>query len=348
MILRNNVNSNVKHFNLGEYIKKERQERKTKNMIRSMAIKNQKIIIDVALEQLKDIQPEWTWVDFNSPSVAETNELITFFDFHPLAIEDCVNELQRPKVEFYEEHLFYVVHSLNEHTLEASELDIFTAKDLVVTFHKTELPEIDFVWNYMTGLQTVPSELGKNELVHKLMDKLVDMYFPIMHSLEERVISLENNEGDEAPKLINQIFNIRGDLLSLRKTVVPMRELLYRMLESKRVGLDSDEKAYFHDIYDHLLKLSDMMSSAREMTSDIRDNYISLNSFRMNNIMKTLTVITTIFMPLTFIAGVYGMNFAHMPELQSPNGYFYVLGFMVLLGVFMFIWFKKKGWFEQE
>lgn len=312
-------------------------------MIRTIAIIDQKVILNPPFRQLAEMQPDWFWVDFNSPTPGETNLLRSFFDFHPLAVEDCVNALQRPKVEFYEEHLFYVVHALDQKTLEATEVDIFTTKNSVVTFHKANVPEIDFVWNYLRGLETVPSELGKNELVHKLMDKLVDMYFPIMHELEERVISIESNEDDEAPKLINQIFDIRGDLLTLRKTVVPMRELLYRMLESKRVGLDADERSYFHDIYDHLLRLTDMMTSAREMTSDIRDNYISLNSYRMNNIMKTLTVITTIFMPLTFIAGLYGMNFVNMPELQTENGYFYVLGFMVLLGIVMSIWFKKKG-----
>jgi magnesium transporter len=317
-------------------------------MIRSIAIKNQKVTINPPLGELRELQADWVWVDFDSPLKEETNLLLTFFGFHPLAVEDCINSLQRPKVEFYEEQLFYVVHSLNELTLEATELDIFTKKDLVVTYHKSELPEIDFVWNYMTNMSAVPEDLGKNELIHKLIDKLVDMYFPIMHSLEERVSSLENNDSDQAPKLITQIFDIRGDLLSLRKTVVPMRELLYRILESKRIGLDADEKFYFQDIYDHLVRLTDMMSSAREMTSDIRDNYISLNSFRMNNIMKTLTVITTIFMPLTFIAGVYGMNFSHMPELQSHNGYYYVLAIMVLLGVVMFLWFKRKGWFDQE
>lgn len=317
-------------------------------MIRTLAVVDQKVIINPPLERLDEIQADWVWVDFDSPVKKETNLLRSFFDFHPLAVEDCVNNLQRPKVEFYEEHLFYVVHALDEKTLEATEVDFFTTKNMVVTFHKTEVPEIDFVWNYVKGLKTVPAELGKNELIHKLMDKLVDMYFPIMHRLEERVISIESNEDDEAPKLINQIFDIRADLLSLRKTVVPMRELLYRMLESKRVGLDADERSYFHDIYDHLLRLTDMMTSAREMTSDIRDNYISLNSYRMNNIMKTLTVITTIFMPLTFIAGLYGMNFVNMPELKSENGYFYVLGVMILLGVMMSLWFKKKGWFEQD
>ncbi|MFE1245490.1 magnesium/cobalt transporter CorA [Fictibacillus sp. NPDC058756] len=317
-------------------------------MIRTLAVVDQKVIINPPLERLDEMQADWVWVDFDSPIKKETNLLRSFFNFHPLAVEDCVNNLQRPKVEFYEEHMFYVAHALDEETLEATEVDIFTTKNMVVTFHKTEVPEIDFVWNYLKDLKTVPPELGKNELIHKLMDKLVDMYFPIMHKLEERVISIESNENDEAPKLISQIFDIRADLLSLRKTVVPMRELLYRMLESKRVGLDAEERSYFHDIYDHLLRLTDMMTSAREMTSDIRDNYISLNSYRMNNIMKTLTVITTIFMPLTFIAGLYGMNFVNMPELKSENGYFYVLGFMILLGVMMSLWFKKKGWFEQE
>ena len=125
-----------------------------------------------------------------------------------------------------------------------------------------------------------------------------------------------------------------------------MRDLLYRIINSEKIADVRVQLAYFTDIYDHLLKLAEMLETNREMTADLRDSYDSLRSNRMNSIMKTLTVITTIFMPLTFIAGVYGMNFVHMPELEWQDGYFLVLGVMLLLGIGMFLWFKRKGWFD--
>jgi magnesium transporter len=132
----------------------------------------------------------------------------------------------------------------------------------------------------------------------------------------------------------------------LRHTIIPMRDLLYRMLNSHRLETIQGKKEYFADIYDHLLKLSEMIDANREMTADIRDSYISYNSHQTNRVMKVLTVITTIFMPLTFIAGIYGMNFEHMPELNWDYGYFFILSIMLLIGVGMYVWFKRKGWFR--
>ncbi|MNY35478.1 Magnesium transport protein CorA [compost metagenome] len=147
-------------------------------------------------------------------------------------------------------------------------------------------------------------------------------------------------------ELMSQVFNVRGRLLKLRRTIVPMRDLMYRILNSQHVQSNGEERIYFGDIYDHLLKLTDMIEVDREMTADLRDSYISLNSNRMNSIMKTLTVITTIFMPLTLIAGIYGMNFRVMPELDWKYGYFGVLLLMLVLGAGMVRWFRRSGWFK--
>jgi magnesium transporter len=146
--------------------------------------------------------------------------------------------------------------------------------------------------------------------------------------------------------MTEQIYDIRADLLRLRRSVLPMRDLLYRIMSSDKIPGVKEQHAYFTDIHDHLLKLTEMIESNREMTADLRDSYDSLRSNRMNAIMKTLTVITTIFMPLTFIAGVYGMNFANMPELNWSWGYFIVIGVMLSLGFGMYLWFKRKGWFD--
>ncbi len=146
---------------------------------------------------------------------------------------------------------------------------------------------------------------------------------------------------------MDEIFEIRSDLLKLRRIVNSMRDLLYRILNSERLIGFHEHKLYFSDIHDHLIKLSDMVASNREMTSDMRDNYLSINSTRMNKNMMVLTVITSIFIPLTFIVGVYGMNFQNMPELSSKYGYFVVLLIMAIIAIEMFLWFKRKGWFDM-
>ena len=145
---------------------------------------------------------------------------------------------------------------------------------------------------------------------------------------------------------MDEVFEIRGSLLKLRKTVNFMRDLLYRILNAERLKGFQEHKLYFSDIHDHLIKLSNMIESSREMTSDMRDNFLSINSTRMNRNMMVLTVITTIFIPLTFIVGVYGMNFQNMPELSWKYGYFGVLLIMSIIAIVMFLWFKRKGWFD--
>ncbi|MFC0189650.1 magnesium/cobalt transporter CorA [Fictibacillus aquaticus] len=316
-------------------------------MLRVIAKREKELVFDVPLEQLKDPDIKWYWVDISEPDAEEEKLLLEFFQFHPLAVEDCLNELQRPKLEYYDDHQFLVVHAIDEQTMKTDEVDIFFGSNFVVSFHLAKLKELDFVWNYVVNTKKA-DQINPMQILYKIMDKLVDSYFPILHNMEDAVIALDDELELEKPKLINELFDIRAELLRLRKTIVPMRELLYRMLESKRITISDKRKAYFQDIYDHLIKLAETLDSIREMTSDIRDNYISLSSHRMNTIMKTLTVITTIFMPLTFIAGIYGMNFAHMPELNYRYGYFAAVGFMVLIGASMFWWFKRKGWFDQK
>ncbi|MED2972127.1 magnesium/cobalt transporter CorA [Fictibacillus sp. B-59209] len=318
-------------------------------MLRIMSVtKNHEVLLQPSVESLSDDQIAWYWVDFTHPSEEEIKLLSTLFHFHPLAIEDCLQFLQRPKLEYYQGYSFFVMHALDSHSLSAKEVDLFIGENFIVSFHFDELKELDSTWNYFQSVCDY-SAIGPIEVGHKIMDKIVDTYFPIVQNIEDHLLDIENNyERGNKHSLIQQTFDVRGDLLKVRRSIFPMRDLMYRILESKRFMISEHKKAYFHDIYDHLIKLSEMIDSNREMTSDIRDNYISLNSYKMNNIMKTLTVITTIFMPLTFIAGIYGMNFRYMPELNWHNGYFIILGCMTALGLSMYFWFRKKGWFDQE
>ncbi|SFS72508.1 magnesium/cobalt transporter CorA [Marininema halotolerans] len=300
---------------------------------------------DIQLSQLKEDHIQWYWVDFAKPSADETQLLADFFDFHPLAIEDCLHRLQRPKMDYYHDHVFLIVHDVHPDTLEPEEVNLFVGENFIVTFHlhgSEELAETRArVWR-----EKDPSVLNPSVIAHRIMDKIVDTLFPVIHKIEDRLDELDSRQEVSTPELIDEVFDIRSELIRLRHSVIPMRDLLYRIINSRRFMQNDERRFYFSDIHDHLVKLAHMIDSNREMTADIRDSYLSLNSFRMNRIMKTLTVITVIFMPLTFLAGVYGMNFVYMPELHNREGYFIVLGVMVLLALSLTLWFKSKGWFN--
>ncbi len=308
--------------------------------------KDQQLIKDFPLENIKQNHYEWYWVDFSCPTTEEELLLDTFFHFHPLAIEDCLMRLQRPKLDFYEDYHFFVIHKLNEETLIAEELNIFVSDHFIVTFHKNEAPEIDKVQKLLEE-QPKYWERGTFFLTYQTIDKIVDSYFPLVYKIEDHLNALEDELTYQSNVNAMQIvFEFRSDLLHLRRTILPMRDLLYRILNSYRFALKKSERAYFGDIHDHLVKLTEMVESNRELTADMRDSYMAMNSSRMNGIMMMLTIVSTIFIPLTFIAGVYGMNFDNMPELHGRYSYFIVLGIMLLIGLFMLAFFKYKGWFK--
>ncbi len=317
-------------------------------MLRTIAAtQDARLLEDVPLERLSDNNIAWYWVDFGSPTEEEIELLSSHFHFHPLAIEDCMHFLQRPKVDQYDDSHFFVIHGLHPETREAEEVDFFLGPKSIVTFHLNPSREIEEVRQRILHPEDKAS-IDHHYIAYRLIDSLVDNYFPSLYQIEDQLNELEDREESDwtIQELTEEVYRIRAELLRLRRTVIPMRDLLYRIINTDKIPAVTTQLAYFMDIYDHLLKLAEMIDSNREVTADLRDSYDSLRSNRMNAIMKTLTVITTIFMPLTFIAGIYGMNFAHMPELQWQWGYFAVIGVMALLGVSMFVWFKRKGWFE--
>jgi magnesium transporter len=313
-------------------------------MIRTIAVtEDLRLLRDAPLSRLSGSDIKWFWVDFESPTEDEALLLSTHFHFHPLAIEDCLHLLQRPKLDYYEGYDFFVLHTLNQKTLAPEELDIFLGHNFIVSFHSLQSLEVEMVRQRLYSDES-SLDRGSKYVFYQLMDKIVDEYFPSIYQIEDNLNELETKEAED--NLIEEVYGIRSQLLKLRRTVFPMRELMYRILNSERVIIPKDDRVYFMDIYDHLLKLSEMIESNREMTADIRDSYISINSNRMNEIMKTLTVMTSVFIPLTFIASIYGMNFENMPELSYRYGYYVVLTVMFIVGSFMIIWLWRKGWFK--
>ncbi|MER2260572.1 MAG: magnesium/cobalt transporter CorA [Psychrobacillus sp.] len=307
---------------------------------------NQEIIFDFPLEYIETNELDWYWVDIAQPTKEEEQLLSSFFQFHPLAIEDCLQMLQRPKLDHYGDYEFFVLHAFNEKKMEAEELNLFVGKDFVVSFHFPPMQELQ---EARERIKNNPRdwERGTMLITYNIVDKVVDTYFPIVYHIEDYLNEVDERLSMDMDHLsMDQVFDLRSDLLRLRRTIIPMRDLLYRVMYSERINLNQSERAYFDDIYDHLLKLTEMVEANRELTADIRDSYDSINASRMNRIMMILTTVSTVFIPLTFIVGVYGMNFINMPELEWKYGYFIVVGLMVVIAAGMIAWFQYKGWFK--
>lgn len=316
------------------------------SMIRTLVITTDlEAKYDVALKEIRKKEVLWYWVDFYKATEDEIRLLGKFFHFHPLSIEDCVENVERPKIDFYDSYMFVVLHGIHQQTLEPEELDLFVNEKGIVTFHKNAIRDLNNIWLRIKKDDSLKK--GPMKIMHKLTDKLVDDFFPPVYHLEDLLNQIEeNNKNKSINELMKELFSIRSQLSKIRRTIIPMRDLMYRIISSNRLNEMKEEDLYFYDVYDHLLKLVEMTEANRELAADIRDSYLSYNSNRMNTIMMTLTVISSIFMPLTFIAGIYGMNFEYMPELKMKYGYYIVLGVMAFIGTGMLYIFYKMGWFR--
>lgn len=317
-------------------------------MIRTIGLtKDNEFIADFQLSEIQDLSLTWYWIDFDQPTNEEQKFLHTYFNFHPLAIEDCLLRLQRPKIDFYDDYAFLILHSIRHGELTPEELNLFVGENYVVTFHYDDIDELATARNKILHDE---KQWGRKPFYarYEIIDKVVDHYFPVIYQIEDKLNEIEEELSPSTVHLsMDYVFEVRSDLLRLRRTVFPMRDLLLRMLNSERLGLSKHEKIYFKDIHDNLLRVGEMLTENRELTADIRDSQLSINSNRMNSIMMMLTIISSIFIPLTFIAGVYGMNFDVMPELHWKFGYYIVLVVMLVIGIAMGLWFKHKGWLDM-
>lgn len=316
-------------------------------MIRTISVSpSGQVITGQSIQSLVAQKDHWYWIDFIEPTDEEIKLLNNPLQFHPLSIEDCIHTLQRPKLDYYDDYHFFVFQALNHDSMNKEEVDLFLGANYIVTFHSVRTPEIEDVWKRLE-LSSSPGEWNPSNVLYHVLDKIVDNYFPHVYRIEDLLNEIDENYADRSmEELLEDLFDTRHELLSLRHTITPMRDLVYRMINSHRLSGVLEQKEYFADIHDHLLRLAEKVEASRELTTDIRDSYLSMNSHETNRVMKVLTVITTIFMPLTFIAGIYGMNFENMPELSWQFGYFGALFTMFVIGLTMFFWFRKKGWFK--
>jgi magnesium transporter len=294
-----------------------------------------------------------TWINVDMEKDLKAVEKISSdFSLHPLVFEDISHTRQRPKVDDYDNYLFIVVRmmSFDEKTtrLKSEQMSMVLGRNYLLTFQEKPGDIFDRVRDAIRKDKGKVRRAGPDFLAYLLLDMVVDNYFLILEKLGEKIEKMEETVvSDPSPSVLQKIRGLKHEMLALRKSVWPLRELLLAMereSSNKDAMVSKDTAVYLRDVYDHTIQVIDTTETFRDTASAMIDIYLSSISNRMNEIMKVLTIIGTIFIPLTFITGLYGMNFKYMPELDHPYAYPLVLLLMLVLGIIMVIHFKKRKW----
>lgn len=300
------------------------------------------------LEKMMDGRNNWIKVT-GLQNTAMIGELAKALGLHPLLIEDLLNTGQRPKTEIGEGFVFLTMKAISP--IE-DEVDFFTdqvsfllRENLLISFHESELSMFDLVYKRMQNPESRFRTSGVDYLMYALVDVIVDHYFRVMENLAEVIDSSEDTllkHSDE--NILIETQQLKKDLLLLRKAVFPLREALNTLIKTEGSLITTSQKAYFNDVYDHVMHVYETIENYRDLASGLKDIYLSTLNLRLSKVMQTLTIISTIFIPLTFIVGVYGMNFKFMPELNLKYGYVGVWVIMIIITVLMLIQFRRRKW----
>lgn len=293
------------------------------------------------------------WVDMENPSKDELSILSDVFEFHPLAIEDAAKTLQLPKIDDHGDYLFVVFHKTDfdkeKETLKLHEIDFFLGKNFIISIHKKSKDVINQVIDKLEKNPVILKN-GPDFLMHNIMDEVIDNYFPLLDYWEDKTIKIEEQvTKGKTDKVLDKLIKLKREFTELRKSLGPQRDLINRLARGDYKLISQKTTMYFKDIYDHIFRIYTTLESHNDLSTVIFDAYLTTVSMKMNEtsnnmavIMQRLTIISTIFLPLTFIASVYGMNFSNMPELGWKYGYFGILAFMCIIAYWMFRLFKKK------
>jgi len=281
------------------------------------------------------------WIDAD---VEDLEVLQPIFGMHDLAVEDCLNdEEQRPKMEIYENHYFIVIDSIrfDNEDIFLRPLNIFLGRHYIITVTKQKI-------NELRNLKPILWEQEVNrpdQFLYFLVDLVVDNYFLVGDRIDSRIETLEEDILMHTKKShLNEIIGLRGEILWVKKVLGPQREVIFTLNKKELKLIDDQLQTYFRDVYENAIKVSESFDTYRDLMGNLREAYQSSLSTRANEIMRVFTAITTIFMPLTFITGIYGMNFDDIPGLHFKLGAYVLLGIMIMLGYSMFLIFRKKEW----
>ncbi len=305
----------------------------------------------ISIEQCKTFadSPSVTWINVDGLHKAEVIEKIgTTFDIHPLLLEDIMNTEQRPKVEDYGKYMYFILKMVyldKRKRICVEQVSIILGDTYVISFQERTGDVFESIRQRLKNKKGRIRTLKADYLAYSLIDSIIDHYFVILESISEVIEKLEEEVVEKpSKKTLQDIHMLKRNMLYLRKSVWPLREVISCLQRSESDLIEDNTGFYLRDVYDHTIQVIDTLESFRDMVSGMLDIYLSSISQKLNEVMKVLTIIATIFIPLTFLAGVYGMNFAYMPELQWKWGYFAVLGVMLMVFIGMIIYFKRKKW----
>lgn len=276
-------------------------------------------------------------------------EICSFADIHKLTIEDLISVDQRPKIEEHTEYLHMVLRMLtidhHDETIDYEQLSFILKGNLLITFQEKTGDVFHSVRERIKSESGLIRKRGSDYLLYALIDTVIDHYFVVLESLGEKIDDLEITLLEHPDKTtLNKLHIFRREMLTLRRSVYPLREVISRFEKLENPIIHEDTKIFIRDLYDHTIRVIETIEVLRDMASGLLDLYMNSVSNKMNEVMKVLTIMASIFIPLTFIAGIYGMNFEHMPELHYKYGYFAVWIIMIVLVIGMLIYFRRKKW----
>jgi magnesium transporter len=295
-------------------------------------------------------KPTVTWINIDGLHQVEILERLgDCYGFHPLVLEDILNTDQRPKMEDYGEYIYIVLKMLDYNDIsgeiEAEQISLILGPNFAISFQEREGDVFNPIRERIRNNKGRIRRMGTDFLAYALLDSIVDNYFIILEKLGEKIEFLEEKLVTEpTPETLQIIHHLKREMIFLRKAVWPLREVIGSLERGESSLVKETTRIYLRDVYDHTIQVIDTIETYRDMVSGMLDIYLSSVSNRLNAVMKVLTIIATIFMPLTFIGGIYGMNFKYMPELGWRWGYPIVLLIMLGIGIFMLIYFRKKRW----
>lgn len=295
------------------------------------------------------------WVDiYNSDELENQRILNDVFSFHPLAIEDSLkylkdNEVHHPKIDDFENYLFIVFNGIlsekNSTKYKLFSMSCFLGNNFLVTIHN-ESPENTICRDLRSILSESSFKKGPDYILNLILDEIVDRYYPILDNIEDEIDTVEKSIFKEMPsnRILLKILNIKKDLIKLRRITSYQKEVLFKLTRADSNLISLEESIYYRNVYDHLVRVSDTTESYRDYAAGMLDSYLSIVNNKMNEVMKFLTIIATIMLPLTLVSGIFGMNFDFIPLLHSETGFFVSIIIMVIIAGVMMYWFKFKKW----
>jgi len=290
-----------------------------------------------------------TWINIDGVHNTDIIEKIgEYFGIHPLILEDIGDTTQRPKVEDFDDYIFIAIKMLyynSKGEIQAEQVSLILGKNYVISFQETKGDVFDPVRERIEKAKGRIRKMGSDYLLYRLIDAAVDNCFAVLEKMGDEIEDLEEDIVERvAPESLHAIYDFKKDMILLRRSIWPLREVVNAFTREAPALIAENTIIYFRDVYDHTIQVIDTVETFRDMLSGLHDTYLSSISNRMNEIMKVLTMFASIFIPLTFIVGVYGMNFSFMPELKWRWGYFTVWGLIIIVGVSTIFYFKRKKW----